>query len=444
MDIFNEISLSELSNYPNPDIWKVLIVCLPKSKINTFFRFKKQPSDYFDNILGRNQVSVDHKSLAYSDGESESDIGDEDVQIDEKLAIKLSEIESWCDRIEYKIVRTWSKYDVHNELHNFQPHIIILFDVLLEWIRQIEVFKAIKQVIPIRVYMIVHKSSIEEQMYLSAVETEKEAFETLISEKAIIYMPGEGRHDLEEGNIELDSRKTDSYVGGNVIVDIREFGSELPLVLHKTGFIIQPVTLEIGDYVLTPDIGIERKSVSDLVSSLNSGRLYDQAMALARNYKNPFLLIEFNDNKLFNTGIFSQRLGLRRRGSNTFYVQSKLLLLTLHCSTLKILWSTSPRFTVRLFRELKKGKPDPDLQLVSTITSYESSDDIINVSTNKSFDVLLRLPGVTNKNCSVLARKVNNFSELSQLQKGEIENILGPEGEKLFQIFNTDINRLHE
>ena len=30
---------------------------------------------------------------------------------------------------------------------------------------------------------------------------------------------------------------------------------------------------KVGDYILTPDICVERKSISDLIGSLNSGRL---------------------------------------------------------------------------------------------------------------------------------------------------------------------------
>jgi DNA excision repair protein ERCC-4 len=37
-----------------------------------------------------------------------------------------------------------------------------------------------------------------------------------------------------------------------------------------------PLTLEVGDYIVTPEICVERKSVSDLIQSLNSGRLYNQ------------------------------------------------------------------------------------------------------------------------------------------------------------------------
>ena len=59
-----------------------------------------------------------------------------------------------------------------------------------------------------------------------------------------------------------------------VIVDMREFRSTLPSLLHASKLLVIPATLTIGDYVLTPDICVERKSIPDLVQSFNSGRLY--------------------------------------------------------------------------------------------------------------------------------------------------------------------------
>ena len=58
--------------------------------------------------------------------------------------------------------------------------------------------------------------------------------------------------------------------------------------------------LQVGDYVLTPDVCVERKSVGDLIGSLNSGRLYTQATAMTRHYSRPVLLIEFEENKAFS------------------------------------------------------------------------------------------------------------------------------------------------
>ena len=34
-----------------------------------------------------------------------------------------------------------------------------------------------------------------------------------------------------------------------------------------------PLTISIGDYIITPEMCVERKSLPDLISSFNSGRL---------------------------------------------------------------------------------------------------------------------------------------------------------------------------
>ncbi len=84
-----------------------------------------------------------------------------------------------------------------------------------------------------------------------------------------------------------------------IVVDMREFRSELPSLIHRRGVEIDPVTIEVGDYILTPEICVERKSVSDLIGSLQNGRLYNQATNMTRFYARPMLLIEFDHNKPF-------------------------------------------------------------------------------------------------------------------------------------------------
>lgn len=54
---------------------------------------------------------------------------------------------------------------------------------------------------------------------------------------------------------------------------MREFRSALPFFLYKQSFDVIPLTLEVGDYVLSPRICIERKSIADLYGSFANGRL---------------------------------------------------------------------------------------------------------------------------------------------------------------------------
>ena len=93
---------------------------------------------------------------------------------------------------------------------------------------------------------------------------------------------------------------------------MREFMSSLPNVLHQKGIRIIPVTLEVGDYVLSPLICVERKSIADLFQSFASGRLYNQVETMIRYYKIPVLLIEFSQDKSFSFQVLFMLLFMHR------------------------------------------------------------------------------------------------------------------------------------
>lgn len=57
---------------------------------------------------------------------------------------------------------------------------------------------------------------------------------------------------------------------------MREFNSELPTVLYRRGIDLVAATLEVGDYVLSPQICVERKALDDLAQSLTNGRVFKQ------------------------------------------------------------------------------------------------------------------------------------------------------------------------
>lgn len=136
--------------------------------------------------------------------------------------------------------------------------------------------------------MIVSKEQDGKQQLPEEENKEKETIQSLANSR--------------KGGISQETTNQDNDLP-KVIVDMREFRSELPSILHKRGFQIEPVTLEVGDYVLTPNIAVERKSINDLIESLANGRLYNQCNAMSRSYKTPVLLIEFDPNKPFQLNV---------------------------------------------------------------------------------------------------------------------------------------------
>ena len=79
-----------------------------------------------------------------------------------------------------------------------------------------------------------------------------------------------------------------------IVVDEREKKSGIPDFLKKTGINLEIKTLQVGDYIVAPETVVERKTISDLVSSVFDGRLFDQCNRLKEHYQFPILLIEGN------------------------------------------------------------------------------------------------------------------------------------------------------
>ncbi len=79
-----------------------------------------------------------------------------------------------------------------------------------------------------------------------------------------------------------------------VVADVREKPSGVPDELSSLGVRVYFSQLPVADYVLNPEIAVERKSVRDLVSSVYDSRIFYQAARLAASYAKPYLLIEGN------------------------------------------------------------------------------------------------------------------------------------------------------
>jgi DNA excision repair protein ERCC-4 len=150
------------------------------------------------------------------------------------------------------------------------------------------------------------EESVEEHRYVGSLSREKKAFEKLIDTKQhmVISLP-DHQDDLQrerqaDRELTLDTRSRargnddmgigfggrgelgayplppplsstvygDNSRGGRgggennkrgsfkVVIDVREFRSSLPSLLHASGFELVPRTLQVGDYVLTPEICI--------------------------------------------------------------------------------------------------------------------------------------------------------------------------------------------
>ncbi|XP_034286152.1 DNA repair endonuclease XPF isoform X2 [Pantherophis guttatus] len=326
-------------------------------------------------------------------------------------------------------------YALTSVLHEVEPRYVVLYDAELTFVRQLEVYKASRPGKPLRVYFLIYGGSTEEQRYLTMLRKEKEAFEKLIREKAGMVIPEE-REGRDETNLDLardstaatvsiDTRKAGGQhqkaVQHRIVVDMREFRSELPSLIHRRGIDIEPVTLEVGDYILTPDICVERKSTSDLIGSLNNGRLYTQCVSMSRYYQRPVLLIEFDASKPFS---LTPRASLYQEISSNDVI-SKLALLTLHFPRLRLLWCPSPHATAEVFEELKQNRPQPDATAALAITADSETLPERDKYNPGPQDFLLKMPGINSKNCQAVMNHVESIAELISFSQEKLAELLG-------------------
>ena len=345
-------------------------------------------------------------------------------------------------------------------LQALRPAFVVLYEPDQAFLRELEVYKAGRPGSVCRIYLLLHDTSLDEQRYAAAVRHEREAFETLIRARQHMVAPQEQDGRTIAAAIAAGAAAGTSAVaalpggpsplalgaaagpstrkaGGRalaagpappvVVVDVREFMSPLPCVLHTAGFAVAPVTLEVGDFVLTPTLCVERKSPADLAGSLNNGRLHHQAEAMCRHYAQPTLLIEFDADKQFG---LQAPADLGSDVSSTSLC-SKLALLLLHFPKLRVVWSRSVHATAALFAILKAHAPQPDVEAAAAVgvpTGQAAEEAPTNTAAT---DFLRRLPGMSDRLARAL---VLRFSSLAQ--------VAGASEAALAEALN-DVNQAH-
>ena len=79
-----------------------------------------------------------------------------------------------------------------------------------------------------------------------------------------------------------------------IVVDERERKSGIPDLLRQAGAIIDFARLKVGDYIVSPETAVERKTIQDLLNSIYDGRLFIQCSQLNEHYVKPVLIVEGN------------------------------------------------------------------------------------------------------------------------------------------------------
>jgi DNA excision repair protein ERCC-4 len=327
-------------------------------------------------------------------------------------------------------------------LHEYKPSFIVMYNADLAFMRQVEVFRSASPGHPVRLYLLAYDDSIDEDRYRNVVEKERFAFKSLIRERAtmVVHTDQDGRMAKVDDDpssaiapsrvgrrglgSDRDSRLTDAEKmknGSTIVVDTRELRSALPMMLFEAGITIVPVTLEVGDFVLSKHVAIERKSVPDLYGSFSSGRLFNQAEALCRHYREACLMIEFESDARLSLAATSGGIPSELVPAS---IISKIVLLLHQFPSLHLIWCKGPQDTAELFGTLKLSEEEPDVA-AATSMGVDCAESIDATHNSGPAALLRSLPGIDGNNINSVMRNVKNVSALFTMTVAELRDVLG-------------------
>ncbi len=153
-----------------------------------------------------------------------------------------------------------------------------------------------------RCVVLIAKKTRDEAYYWSSAAKEKQMLSTLnaMKKSANDVIPPQKRI-LGKGDKQTTLHKYAEGLQDKVVifVDHREQASTVIRELVELGAVINSKQLEVGDYVVSDEVCIERKTVNDFLESLVDGRLFSQLVSMLDSYKSSFLILEGDWGELF-------------------------------------------------------------------------------------------------------------------------------------------------
>ncbi len=101
-----------------------------------------------------------------------------------------------------------------------------------------------------------------------------------------------GSGEASDTVLESKSSRVSTEERIRLIVDSRELPTAVARELTRLDVDVSGESLEIGDYIASEDVAVERKESGDFIQSLIDGRLFVQLTALRSAYRRPVLIIE--------------------------------------------------------------------------------------------------------------------------------------------------------
>ncbi len=203
-----------------------------------------------------------------------------------------------------------------------------------------------------------------------------------------------------------------------IIIDYREKNSLVASYLLKEGLEIEFKELKIGDYIVK-DVIIERKTVSDFISSMINQRLLKQIEEI-KQYENKLIIIE---------GISEKELYVDENYSiNPNAIRGFLLSITLK-HKIPLIFSKNSEDTAKFIAVLSK-KREKEINLNAKKKTLNKRDQL-------QF-IIEGFPGVGPKKAKALLEKFGSIQNIMIAPTEELEKILGVKAGQMREIIERE------
>lgn len=174
--------------------------------------------------------------------------------------------------------------------------LVVFYEPVPSEIRTIQRRGRTARKMPGKVIILITKGTPDVGYYWSSRRKERMMRSELEVLRSSLNKKFEDATSFYEGMIIKDNqKKLDEYSTTKnikIIVDNREYRSNVIRFLSGKDVEIESQQLDVGDYVLSSRIGVERKKVDDFLNSLIEGKLFFQMRKLRDAYSRPVLILE--------------------------------------------------------------------------------------------------------------------------------------------------------
>jgi len=173
--------------------------------------------------------------------------------------------------------------------------LVVFYEPVPSEIRTIQRRGRTARKMPGKVIILITKGTPDEGYYWSARRKERNMRSELEVLRSSLNKEFKDASSFYEKITTDNQRKLDDYSSkkdATIIVDNREFRSNVTRFLSSKDIEIETQQLDVGDYVLSTRIGVERKNVDDYLQSLIDGKLFVQMRKLRDAYSRPVLIVE--------------------------------------------------------------------------------------------------------------------------------------------------------